>query len=531
MGDTSDQNSRGPEFSSYNVFQAPKDNDKANENGNGLNVRPPRPAPLIVGNECSRCKFVDVNIASEALTCFKCDSMFHAKCGDVNKTIASDAACTSSFYSQFGPRNSKTGASSQRYGNFYFCCDDCDVQNNSKSCVVLKMVETQTNDSNQSLAAIPSFTQEASVLDSFKSDVMGLLQDFKTDIMSNVLTVVDKRLSGPCEAPPLDSGLPTYAHVLATEPPAVGSNGVEPAAQRSNAIKNISGSLSAAAYHAPRKETLILDNPTCQDDLSEVPKVITELLYDTPLLALNTKQLHSDKKIVLVFPSSAARDKAKALIESNDTLRKFGFMVTVHQKALPKVTINNIPLEVFDGLDPSNMEINTFRSQGKQALHDVIPLKNSGLKAYIDQGHVFEVVYINIGKTSATAGVKVSPQIRDFLTSPTSNHIFILNNACPVKDRFVIRQCFNCQKLGHISKVCPELSKTIVCMYCSGKHATKQCDVKDDPQRHRCRNCCLSKDPRVSSSCHTHHAGSNSCPIIQQAINRYKENTQRTSKN
>ena len=529
MGDTSDQSSRGPVFSNYNVFQASKDNEKANGNNNGLKLRSPRPAPLIVGNECSRCKFVDVNIASEALTCFKCESMFHAKCGDVNKTNASDAACTSSFYTQFGPRNSRTGANSQRYGNFYFCCDECDVHNNSKSCVKVNMVETQTI---QSLTASSSHTQEASVLDTFKSDVMGLLQDFKTDIISYVSTVVDKELGTPCKDASSDSVSPmrSYANVLATEPPAVYSHSVEPAAQGSNALKKSSGSHSEATYHASRKETLILDNPTCQDDLSEVPKVITELLFDTPLLALNTKQLESEKKIVLVFPSSAARDKAKALIESNDTMHKFGFQVTFHNKALPKVTINNIPLDVFDSLD-SNMDINTFRSKGKQALHDVIPLKNSGLKAYIDQGHAFEVVYISLGKMSATAGVKVSPQIRDFLTSPTSNQIFILNSACPVKDRFVIRQCFNCQKLGHISKVCPELSKTTVCMYCSGKHATKQCNVKDDPLKYRCRNCSLSKDPRVSSSCHTHHAGSNSCPIIQQAINRYRENTQRSSKN
>jgi hypothetical protein len=55
-------------------------------------------------------------------------------------------------------------------------------------------------------------------------------------------------------------------------------------------------------YRVAHKETLILDNPTCQDNLSEVPKVLTKLLFDTPMLALNTKQHDSVKKVVLVFP-------------------------------------------------------------------------------------------------------------------------------------------------------------------------------------------------------------------------------------
>ena len=256
---------------------------------------------------------------------------------------------------------------------------------------------------------------------------------------------------------------------------------------------------------------------------------MTELLFDTPLLALNTSQLSSEKKIVVVFPSSTARDKGKSLLENNETFKRFGFHMTLHKKALPKVTISNIPLDIFDGLDP-DMDTENFRSKCKEVLHEVIPLKNDKLKAYIDQEHVFEVVYTNVGKRYATAGIKVSPQIRDLLTSPESNFIYISNSACPVKDRFVIRQCFNCQKLGHISTVCPE-SKNMVCMYCSGKHETNRCNFKNDPKKHRCRNCSLSKDPRVSSNCHTHHSSSNSCPIIQQAINRYRENTLRTSKN
>ena len=533
---------QGGRVSQINVFQENQDHD--NDNGDDMKTRsPPRPPPLVVGNKCLRCEYNDVSIASESVVCVKCDSMFHYKCCDPSKIIANDAVCTPTFYSHYGPRNSKTGVNFQRYGNFYFCCEGCDILKDRRddkrtTSVSVNTEEIQDCNIHQSSATKSLFAGDNSLFN--KSDVMELLQEFKAGIIASVTDVVsdvvDKKLGPSFNGHTSDcmSKSPTYASVLASEPnvTCAGGNPLEASESCMPAILTQStekGPLNSVVIHASKKETLILDNPTNLDGLSEVPKVLTELLYDTPLLALNTKQLPLEKKVVLVFPSSTSRDKGKSLIENSDAMRKFGFMMKLHNKALPKVTISNIPLDVFDSIDP-NLDTNSLRLEAKRVLHEVIPLKNSGLKSYIDQGHVFEVVYVNIGKMFATAGVKVSPLIRDFITSPNSSQIFISNSACPVKDRFVIRQCFNCQKLGHVSKACPE-SKTVVCMYCSGKHSTRNCNSKDNPQKHRCRNCSLSKDPRVSSSCHTHHASSYLCPIIQQAINRYRENTQRTSKN
>ena len=60
--------------------------------------------------------------------------------------------------------------------------------------------------------------------------------------------------TAPCEDASSDSGSPmhTSAHDLATEPPAMCSNDVGPAAQGSNALQNVSGSPSAATCHASR---------------------------------------------------------------------------------------------------------------------------------------------------------------------------------------------------------------------------------------------------------------------------------------
>ena len=279
--------------------------------------------------------------------------------------------------------------------------------------------------------------------------------------------------------------------------------------------------------HSNDKELLVLESPPPNVDLGAAPQVLSELLYDTRLLAMKTNLLQSQRKITLVFPSLADREKGKGRIESSERMKGFGFLLTSSKKALPKITVSNIPLQLLDGINLSALSIEDFRSQSKTALLDVIPLKNPGLKHLMDDGHVFEIVYISKGHNYITAGIKVSPQIRNMLT--TDGKVFILNSACPVKDRFIIRQCFNCQKLHHMSKQCPD-QNIVVCMYCSGRHRTSECKLRNDPSRYRCRNCSLSKDPKISSSCHTHHSSSEECPIIQQALARYKENTL-TSKN
>ena len=275
------------------------------------------------------------------------------------------------------------------------------------------------------------------------------------------------------------------------------------------------------------KEVLVLDSPLSSADLSSAPDVLSELLFDTRLIAMKTNLLDSHKKITLIFPSSSDRLKAKMLIENSDVMKSLGFHITLSQKALPKVTVSNIPSQIFETIDRSGLSTEDFRLQTKKVLLDVIPLKNPRLKHLLDDGHVFEIVYINVGLRYTTAGIKVSPQIRNLMAG--DGKVFILNSACPVKDRFIIKQCYNCQKLHHISLNCPEKS-TLVCMYCSGKHRTSDCRYKEVPSRHRCRNCSLSRDPRISSQCNTHHSSSEHCPIMQQALQRYKENIL-TSKN
>ncbi|XP_063690550.1 uncharacterized protein LOC134823134 [Bolinopsis microptera] len=145
------------------------------------------------------------------------------------------------------------------------------------------------------------------------------------------------------------------------------------------------------------KEILVLDSPLPSADISSAPDVLSELLYDTRLIAMKTSLLDSHKKITLVFPSSSDRLKAKSLIENSDVIKLLGFHITLSQKALPKVTVSNIPSQIFETIDRSGLPAEDFRLQTKKALLDIIPLKNPGLKHLLDNEHFFEIVYINVG--------------------------------------------------------------------------------------------------------------------------------------
>ena len=136
--------------------------------------------------------------------------------------------------------------------------------------------------------------------------------------------------------------------------------------------------------------------------------------------------------------------------------------------------------------------------------------KNSELQNLIvEKDLVFQIVFLNTYQDSVTVGIKVSPCIRDLLIA--KGRIYIGNTSCKVLDRFDLRQCFWCQRFGHISSQCR--AKDPVCMYCSASHSTKDCVNKLNVSNHRCVNCSHSPDPALQKTCDTHHSGSECCPV------------------
>ena len=127
-----------------------------------------------------------------------------------------------------------------------------------------------------------------------------------------------------------------------------------------------------------------------------------------------------------------------------------------------------------------------------------------------------------MGKISTTLGVRVSPIVREEMLF--DNGVYVGNARCPVTDRFFIKQCFKCQKIGHFAAECQETN--VICMYCSGTHKTGTCPTKQDALQYRCRNCAQSSDPGVRLLCNSHHSGSYNCPTIAKERIRLQERTE-----
>ena len=90
-------------------------------------------------------------------------------------------------------------------------------------------------------------------------------------------------------------------------------------------------------------------------------------------------------------------------------------------------------------------------------------------------------------------------------------------------DRIDLKQCFKCQKIGHIASQCR--GKTI-CMYCGGSHPTAECRSKGDRNKYRCVNCSHSDIEDHRAKCDTHHSSDIDCPILQLEKLRLQNRTE-----
>jgi len=236
------------------------------------------------------------------------------------------------------------------------------------------------------------------------------------------------------------------------------------------------------------------------------------------------KKNKSNKKIILSFPSEKDAQTGKDLLKSCKTVQDNNYVVTDAKKMQPKVTISNVPnyLTSHIAAEKDNMTPVIYRDELKKYLSDRIMEKNDSIRRLRENGETFDIVYVNVGKISTTLGVRVSPIVREEMLF--DNGVYVGNARCPVTDRFFIKQCFKCQKIGHFAAECQETN--VICMYCSGTHKTGTCPTKQDALQYRCRNCAQSSDPGVRLLCNSHHSGSYNCPTIAKERIRLQERTE-----
>ena len=242
------------------------------------------------------------------------------------------------------------------------------------------------------------------------------------------------------------------------------------------------------------------------EEWPELRRSIAEMLSTTKMSFshFNSKT----GKIVLGFPNLQSKEAASSLL--NGAAELWCYESYNHPKLLPKLTIHNVPLD----FEPNHLDSMTpiqKRDLVKESLWKTIVDKNEAIKSFVQNGSTLEIVFYQKHKYSCTVAIKVSPDIR-------------------IHIRCYIKQCFHCQKFGHLSKECSTTSKDPICMYCSGRHETRLCTFKNSVAHHKCCNCDQSKDQNIAQKSNSPHAGAPSCPIAQHIMARIQGNTQLTVK-
>ena len=236
-----------------------------------------------------------------------------------------------------------------------------------------------------------------------------------------------------------------------------------------------------------RQQVVVISptNPegTPTKSLNEVKQAVAKSLETVPT---NFLVANGDRgSVTVAFPDETAREQGSRLLQDLQ-LSSSGFTTKQGKKMLPKLVITGNFLDIFDGVD-STQTIDLQRQSIKVAIKQSIISKNTSLKPLLDEGHTLEVVYINRSEHyKSTIVLKVSPLVRLAIMEGQRRSIYIGNMSYLAEDRLYIRQCFHCQKIGHVSSDCPIKDCSSVCFYCMGDHKSKDCSKKKMPYEHAC---------------------------------------------
>ena len=517
---------------------------------------------------CSNCKS-GPDIINESICCYLCGDRFHACCREKSGCISSYAICPPSSHKTLMPLIAKYGQTNAlRWGHIMFMCNKCeksvrglkppsnsdtthtgcqtelvtydssgtqDIECQTESSGT-QDIECQTDLPTQDIECQTEFTDgyaDENVVNNILSNdgeplmknIGNLLQEMKAQILKDVEGLMDSKLSNsdtinntsknismPNNSVSPQTPVATYASAV-SQSSSTGDN--------SGIAQTVSND-SVVSTHTDDQDHIVVLSTTQQDIvIDDVTKVIDEKLQNVPFSYIKTNSVN--KKIILGFPSENDVSKGKDILNECGSLKDKEYSIADAKKMYPKITVSNVPNYLVSHITSrrESMTPNVYRESLKDFLLSKILEKNAYIRECQSGGKVFDIVFVNVGKDYTTLGIKLSPIIRDYLL--TNNRIYVGNARCPVFDRFHIKQCFKCQKIGHISSDCRE--DHIICMYCSASHSTGTCPNKKDKVSHKCRNCAQSKDPSIKALCDTHHSGSQECPTIIREKKRLQERT------
>ena len=274
-------------------------------------------------------------------------------------------------------------------------------------------------------------------------------------------------------------------------------------------------------FHLPDRATESEVNP--QEVFDKISQNFEDSNTQVDFMYLNKTK----NKIVAGFPNKQERSKGQT---ANCQLTAKECTIRTSEKLLPKLTVHNLPAEFFKGIDLTNSET---RGKQKDRITEQIKKRNPEIAALADQGHTLVVVYLQAVRFGRfyTVALKVSPSIRRYLLEKQGGRLFIGNQCFPFEDRFYLRVCYHCQQYGHLSDECPKKTEDPICLYCSQRHASKNCPFKHDRSKYSCHRCSESPNKDIASAAQGHTANDPTCPVTLTEIKRLQSKTDFISKN
>ena len=527
--------------------------------------------PKLVNNRCLSCKDSHPGIVNEAISCQVCNTSFHALCKTKRGSVAPKAiAPGSTFMKAVRPVIAKYSSHSERWGYFSFTCEKC-----HKSLKALSTTQTSKLDQRIETASIGTVTEEntkdnlSSVIPAISAIVTKNVETLFSSLQENMLSGIEEMITdkirsamSPADNTPLasstllrrvssdsssssDSCFSSMGQsVNSTAPSSHEKTAVDPPSKKSFTDFFSDPLATPKTVNAPGPASMTMKdalNPKCLEDTDHIlvlrdensdPKATPNLhkieekagkiLKNVPLKFMKTNV--KGKKIVFSFPTDADKKKGLDLINDHPDVKNGSVTLSEAKKMYPKITAVNVPNYLTeDIMKNGSLSSTERRSQLRMCLESKFLEKNEKVNNLVENGrNLFQVIYVNVGSNHTSVGVKVSPVIRNLLME--DQFLYVGNTRCKVLDRFDIRQCFKCQRIGHTSHLCPEPSP--ICMFCGASHLTRFCPDKDDRSKHRCTNCSHSSHPNLRDQCASHHSGLNLCPIIIQEKNNLKKRTE-----
>ena len=332
-------------------------------------------------------------------------------------------------------------------------------------------------------------------------------------------------LANPSLPPSYDLGTVSYSNVLQTSPetPSSSSSLSPTEIQQVQSPSNSTTKINRDLNKGPREDDhiVVLRVAESSMDIATAKEIASKALKSIPVNSM--KDNAKSNKIVIHFPTSHEKEKGKSALTSS--LTDPNIIVDDGRKMFPKITVTNIPNYLISHIisETPAPPVSQLREKLSAFLKERFLEKNEVVQKMVENDNkTFDIVYVKSGHSYTTVGIKVSPVIRKFLMD--QGCVYIGETRCKVTDRMDLKQCFKCQKIGHISTNCKEVNT--ICMYCSASHLTSRCPYKNIRERYRCTNCSHSDNEDHRDNCNTHHSSEESCPSIQHELEKLKSRTE-----